>query len=104
MPDQDGYPTGEELTRIQTWTPFMDYVGLMAFVKSIWWCADWGWHESPYIDGAETGTEYRISTGGWSGNEEIIRELKGKPTGFWSTCWQQTRRGGHYTFRVKATV
>lgn len=112
MPDKDGYPTPEEETRIQSWPPFSDYPGLLAFVQSCWWQAEWGRHEVPYVDpgtgpGAEsdeTGIEYHLSTGGWSGNETLIAILREKPVGFWSQCWIQSRWGGHYIFRVQTPV
>ncbi len=101
MPDQDGYPTADEEHRIEHWPEWTDYPGLMALVKSCWWMADWGWHEAPYTDDTERGTEYRISTGGWSGNEGLIGILCRRPIGFWSQCWVSSRRGGHYVFRVE---
>ena len=67
MTDQDGYITTEELERIKNWD-YHDLKGLMDFVRSVWWAADWGWHQD--------GDTYHISTGGWSGNELIIDNLQ----------------------------
>lgn len=86
------YPNDDELRRVREWPP-TDLSGLMDFVRSIWWQPDWGWNQ--------VGENYRISTGGWSGNEELIEALKGN-TMFWMLCWQSSRRGGHYEFRVPA--
>jgi hypothetical protein len=90
--DADGYPTDYALDKIANWC-YTDVVGLMDFIKPIWMFAEQGyWHQ--------TGNEYSVSTGGWSGNEDIIRALQ-KNWLFWSTCWVQSRRGGHYIFEVK---
>ena len=91
--DADGYPDDQELARIQVW-PTEDFRGLMEYVRSLWWNADWGWTQ-----GMED--HYQISTGGWSGNESIIEALEMNSL-FWSMCWVSSRRGGHYEFEVKA--
>lgn len=41
----------------------------------------------------------RLSTAGWSGNEEIIKALKRNRI-FWSMFWAKSERGGHYTFEI----
>ena len=93
--DTDGYPGRTELDRIRNW-PDDDFAGLMAFAKSIWWMSDWGWDE----ESVEGRTAFNISTGGWSGNEEIIDAMMDNKM-FWLFCWEQSRRGGHYIFKVK---
>lgn len=40
-----------------------------------------------------------ISTGGWSGHEEIVSALG--MTFFWFLYWQSSQRGGHFTFKGK---
>ncbi len=82
------YPTEEELAKIKEWD-CKDFTGLMDFVHGIWEFADWGWRKE--------GKEYHISTGGWSGNEDIIGALKHNMM-FWVMYWKQSRRGGHYIF------
>lgn len=91
------YPTEEALARIRAW-PRDDFVGLMEFVKAAWWAPDWGWTE---VITMERGMRYEISTGGWSGNEEIMAALRANFP-FWTFCWQLERRGGHYEFEVPA--
>jgi hypothetical protein len=86
--DEPGYPSKAQLKRIATW-PIEDFKGWMAFIKTVWAYADWGWHEQ---DGL-----YQISTAGWSGNESIIRAMEKNP--LWILGWQQSRRGGHYELR-----
>ena len=84
------YPTEEQLLKIQEY-PGYDWELLMVHVEVLWEYADWGWHRK--------GRTYRISTGGWSGNEDIIQALQANVM-FWSLCWVQSRRGGHYIFEI----
>lgn len=77
------------LQKIQDW-PAPDWTGLMEFVKPCW--SDHGriWFE----DG-----EWRLATGGWSGNESIIDAMQSNFM-FWSMCWQMSRRGGLFFFKL----
>ena len=87
------YPTDEELKRIAAW-PIQcsaDIMTLLDLVKRLWNWPDRGW--------AECGNFLHLSTGGWSGNEELINALRDNFI-FWSLCWQSVRRGGHYVFEV----
>lgn len=86
------YPTEEELNKIEQWS-HNDFRGLMDFIYDIWKYADCGYW-------VQKGKKYHISTGGWSGNEDIIRALEKHPL-FWIICWEQSRRGGHYIFHVR---
>ena len=88
--DHDGYPDEQELQRIREWS-LEDLAGLLQFVYGIWWASDWGWHQRERI--------FRVSTGGWSGNESIIGALQDNQM-FWMLCWQESRRGGHYVFEI----
>jgi len=87
--DKDGYPTERTLDRIQTWRHEEGYSALMKFVVAAWKYPD-------YIRECEPG-HWELSTGGWSGNEDIIAALR-RNTLFWMICWESSRRGGHYKF------
>jgi len=104
--DEDGYPTDDALNLIENWH-FSDAKGFFDFVKSIWWSSDWGW--SVVIGGKDWFTDielkpetvrFHISTGGWSGNESIIKAME-KNEMMWFMNWVQSRRGGHYIFELK---
>jgi len=41
-----------------------------------------------------------VSTGGWSGNEELIGAMRMNFI-LWSQWWWSSRRGGHYVFARK---
>ncbi len=87
MPDVDRYPTDKDLDFIKNWD-IKDISGLIEFLESIWWMADWGFKQ--------LGNKLELHTGGWSGNESIIGALQ--QTMFWMMTWQKSERGGHYWF------
>lgn len=91
------YPTEEEVEKVRAWTfegP-ESFEAFMVYVKSIgnyWPAADpFGWKQD--------GRTYHVSTGGWSGNEEILGAMQDNFI-FWSVCWHQHNRGGHYVFTL----
>ncbi len=84
------YPNEENLNKIKKWES--DWYGLMEFVGSIWYLAEWGFKRKENI--------YYLSTAGWSGNEEIMEALQSN-TMFWMCCWYKSRRGGHYVFKIR---
>ena len=94
MIDEHGYPTEEALKKIINW-PDDDMLGLINFVKELWYYPNY-WHE----DGGNKAIRYEISTGGWSGNEDLIGAMRSNQI-FWMLCWYSSRRGGHYIFEVK---
>jgi hypothetical protein len=88
----DGYPEEHELEKIRSWE-IRDKQSLdemIEFIKSVWWSPDFGFKTD------DDGKLY-LSTGGWSGNEDIIDAMD-KNHIFWWFCWEQSRRGGHYIF------
>jgi hypothetical protein len=94
--DKYGYPEEAELERIRTWLWEYGFTGLMDIVHEMWYHADFGyWTETK----GDEYTTYKIATAGWSGNEDIIGALKDNYM-FWITCWQMSKRGGYYEFRV----
>lgn len=103
MPDHNGYPTDEELKRIEEWPPSENYKEWFDFIHSIWTYADWAWREeekkhNELFRGKQV-RQYSISTGGWSGNESIIEAME-KNWIAWTMTWVQSTRGGHYLFEV----
>lgn len=88
--DANEYPTDDELTRITTW-PYTDFMGLMDYVESHCW--------SSYGSFNRQGREFRLITGGWSGNEEVVRALE-RNAMFGAVCWQSSHRGGLHVYKV----
>jgi hypothetical protein len=85
------YPSEPELKEIRQWA-HEDCIGLMEFVFGIWEYADIGYCR-------RIGRRFWFSTGGWSGNEDIVGALMDNRM-FWTMCWYSSRRGGHYRFDV----
>jgi hypothetical protein len=96
MPDNDGYPTNEELDAIRSFDGAPP--AWFDLINAAWWAADWGWHEEP--GSTPTQATIYISTGGWSGNEEIIVAMQKNAAWLWTMTWLSSRRGGHYTFQL----
>lgn len=88
----DEYPTIAELRRVRAWPLEDGFDALLEYVRGLWWMPDWGWRQ--------TQRRYYISTGGWSGNEDLITALEENRSLFWVICWVSSRRGGHYEFEV----
>jgi len=91
------YPTKEQLERIheidKLELPIKEKVPkMLSHLKSIWH------YDNFFVDNGKDGFE--LHTGGWSGNEDIISELR--KTMFWIFFWQRTERGGHYFFDYRA--
>lgn len=94
MFDQYGYPTDETLDKIRTWDARNpnSLNSLFAFIEECWSYPE-------YWETSNRGfrREYTVSTGGWSGNEDLIEALKENMVA-WAFSWDQSRRGGHYIF------
>ena len=92
--DADGYPEAHELQTIREWQS--DYPALVAYVRERWYYAEYGWRIHPDVNQEWVA----VSPCGWSGNESLIEALEANRT-FWFCCWQSSRRGGHFEFRVR---
>lgn len=90
--DGDGYPRPETLERVANWPikSRADAVALLEHVRSLWAYPD-------YFTKGKDDKSYLVSTGGWSGNEDLIGALQRNYV-FWSITWRSHRRGGHYEF------
>lgn len=109
------YPSGPSLAAIQSWdlidSSHKKVHALLDFVEALWEYPDrFCWYKSLYrkpyklhkADGTIDKTKYRklyLSTGGWSGNEDIIVSLQQNFL-FWSMYWERSVRGGHYRFII----
>lgn len=88
--NSDGYPTEETLARIPEWPPSEGWPQLFDFIREAW-RNDNLWEQ--------VGETHEVSTGGWSGNEDMIDALQ-KNRAAWSVCFRSVAPGGHYVFEV----
>jgi len=95
--DASGYPTTAALQAIREWTirSPADCHALLRFVWPLWWVAGWGWRERL----ADNTLRYVLATGGWSGNEDLIRALQANEP-FMRAAWVRSEPGGRHTFHV----
>jgi len=96
--DIDGYPTEEFLERIRTWElPVKESAQrLLRFIE------DGGWYYPEWFRAVDWNDRiWIVSTGGWSGNEDVIAALHENTSFFWNFCFMSHRRGGHYMFETE---
>ena len=93
---EDGYPEDEELEFIKNFDlASNDVMELVEYVRNIWNWSDWGFKTT-----GKNIIKLELHTGGWSGNELIIRALKENML-FWPLYWRVHKKGGHYYFKIK---
>ena len=106
--DAHGYPTDETLDIIEKWPP-QDVRGLLRFMAEAWKYSDRGPHPIDYLaritphTGALNEEGYELwfaTTGGWSGNEDLIRAFMRNAVA-WSISWKASVAGGAYYWRVR---
>ena len=88
----DDYPDEVAVKTIREWPHTRPWSDMLDLVKRNWNWADMMFNE---VDGV-----YYLSTGGWSGNEELIDVMRSNFL-FWSQCWISSRRGGHFLFSTR---
>jgi len=111
MPDSEGYPTEEELNRIEKWDLLEGDNGkheklyaLLDYVSDLWSYPDrvfMGRLRKDRLFNKKKIRTFYLSTGGWSGNESIIGALHQNFI-FWAMYWVKEQRGGHYWFEIPA--
>lgn len=89
-----GYLSVKGLEIIENW-PIEESDTLLDSIKPVWMHSDCGcWHKY------QERKLYRIATGGWSGNEDIIEALSKTQDGiWWHMWWIMSKRGGLYIFQ-----
>ncbi len=98
--DNEGYPEDDELELIEKWD-WKDMFGLVDYVRDMWAYPDYlkeSWHKDSY------GTYclyLELHTGGWSGNESIIRALH-RNLMFTNVCYVKWETGGHHYYVIKS--
>ncbi len=67
-----------------------DYYDLAKFIIR-------NWKYDDYI--SLRGRKFKLSTGGWSGNEEVMSALDQNKM-FNMVCWESSKRGGHFVYEL----
>ena len=98
--DEDGYPTEETLKTISEWDFKDGYTNLMDYVSAVWHWPDFVTCTNVLNYFNQPVYRYKLITGGWSGNEDIIGALE-KNFIFYGMCWQESHRGGKHIFEIK---
>lgn len=92
--DADGYPTEETERLIAKWNA-NDAIGWIEFIKSAW-----NKHYGKVV--FDHDNSIVLITGGWSGNEYIVRSMKDNRV-LWSMLWESSHRGGLEVLRLPET-
>ena len=88
--DTDGYPTQEALLKVSRFDAVKDIDGFLNLIRLLW----------SYPDRfVLRGNTLYLSTGGWSGNENVIEAMK--HNFFFFVAHKKWLRGGHYWFDIK---
>ena len=99
--DDEGYPTPAYLESIRSWPHESGYNNLMDYVARGWWNGNSSISKSHRVEKEQFVADiFRLSTGGWSGNEDIIAVLHGNAL-FYIMCWHSSQKGGHYKYEIK---
>lgn len=84
------YPSEEDLEKIRHWNWKKDSpLELVDFICEIW--------NKTYGSVELSGGTLKLWTGGWSGNEDIVRAML--ESDFGMLYWEQSTRGGFYIFK-----
>lgn len=93
----DDYPDEETLKKIREFDFGDKLQNSPDFFRLIY--DNWLYHDTCWRYDIEKDC-LQISTGGWSGNEDIIEAMKDNFQ-FWLFFWYQARAGGHYWFMCR---
>lgn len=96
--DNEGYPTEEYLDAIADFNMNDDIMEFIDILKEGWWMPDWGFKLHRKYRGK---VKLELHTGGWSGNEEIIREIiDNMYLTYFKMRYVKWTAGGHYYFEI----
>jgi hypothetical protein len=107
-PDAHGYPTEKDVAQIRAWSPshtnpppFREVHEALLQIRELWTYPDY-WTVSEAVDEERQNLpvwKHAISTGGWSGNEDIVEALQSNIM-LWGAWFYSHKRGGHYVLLV----
>lgn len=97
--DKEGYPDTHELKKISTWD-YKDVFNLIDYIHECWNYSHGFIKEWKYDDIFKRHELHlELHTGGWSGNEDLIKAIMDNEwiQMLWYAEW---KRGGHYKFII----
>ena len=96
MLDENNYPDEESLKQIKEWDIISKGIqGLLDLIEE-----NTNWADRQIYQTGKRVICYEYHTGGWSGNEDVIRALR-ENLSFFPLFWLKSTRGGHYYFKIK---
>lgn len=98
--DKHGYPTSQTLRKIQHWKFEDGYLGLMEYIQKAWYWTDFVSSTPAKDNFGRDVIEYKLVTGGWSGNEDIITAMEYNHL-FYALCWKESHRGGKHIYEIR---
>ena len=97
--DNEGYPTNEFLDFIRKYRGEIPIKDFLEILRDGWFFQDWGFVLKRKYKGKK---KLELHTGGWSGNEETIREIIANPyIAIYQMRYIKWVAGGHYYFEIK---
>jgi len=96
MLDKDGYPDEASLKAIKEWDILEQ--GVSELLELVIENTNWA-DRQIHITGKKV-IRFEYHTGGWSGNEDVIKVLRQNLL-FWHFFWQKSTRGGHFYFKIE---
>lgn len=94
-PTFDGHGGITEDTAAAIATYQGDETAWLDYITGVW-NLHYGWSNRTSSDDTIT---WEFVTGGWSGNDSIIRAMQDNAV-MWPNCWESSHRGGKYVFTV----
>lgn len=101
--DADGYPTEATLDVVRNWKASTNFAvkDFFAFLREAWRYPErWRGTTMQNPVDREQVSVIRVSTGGWSGNEDLIDAMQ-ENTVLWTLVWEASFRGGGFVFRKR---
>ena len=89
------YPSDEVLDKIRNWS-IHDPEGLLKYLQG-------KWYYPHFVTVSKDGNEWKFITGGWSGNEALLKAFRDN-TFIWMRFWYSSTASGVHKFVLKTRI